>query len=48
MVAADGIIVPQEIQVAEALGKQLFDDFDPVEFREIRDNQKELRSGKDL
>ena len=34
MVAADGKIESEEIAVAEAIGKGLFQDFDPVDFRE--------------
>ena len=34
MVAADGKLEPEEIAVAEEIGKGLFQDFDPVDFRE--------------
>jgi uncharacterized tellurite resistance protein B-like protein len=35
MVVADGKITNEEIEVAEAIGKKLFGDFDPIDFRQI-------------
>ena len=42
MVAADGKIESEEIAVAEAIGKGLFQDFDPVDFRERCNNPDDI------
>ncbi len=42
MVAADGKIEPEEIAVAEEIGKGLFQDFDPVDFRERCNNPDDI------
>ena len=48
MVGADGKILPEEIHVAEEVGKQLFDDSDPIEFRESCENFDDLPSATAL
>ena len=42
MVAADGKIESEEIAVAESIGKGLFQDFDPVDFRERCNNPDDI------
>lgn len=42
MVGADGHIDAQEIAVAEAIGKTLFEDFDSVEFREYCNHPEQI------
>lgn len=48
MVAADGKILPEEIHVAEGIGRTLFDGFDPIEFREACENVGDLPSASEL
>ena len=42
MVCADGYIDHNEINVAEGIGYQMFEDFDPVEFRAYCNNPKDI------
>lgn len=42
VVGADGRIEPPEIAIAEGVGSRLFEDFDPVEFRETCNNLNEI------
>lgn len=48
MVAADGKIEPEEIAVAEEIGKGLFQDFDPVDFRERCNNPDDIPDVENL
>ncbi len=48
MVGADGKIQPEEIQVAEGIGAQLFEGFDPVDFREMCDRHTDLPASDKL
>jgi Zn-dependent protease with chaperone function/tellurite resistance protein len=48
MVAADGKILPEEINTAEGIGVKLFDGFDPVDFRAYCENHEELPNPKSL
>jgi Zn-dependent protease with chaperone function/uncharacterized tellurite resistance protein B-like protein len=42
MVAADGHIEPEEIAVAERIGGHMFDEFDPIDFRDCCNHPDEL------
>ncbi|MDH3231273.1 MAG: M48 family metalloprotease [Alphaproteobacteria bacterium] len=42
MVAADGHVEPEEIAVAERIGGRMFDDFDPIDFRDCCNHPDEL------
>jgi Zn-dependent protease with chaperone function/tellurite resistance protein len=48
MVAADGKILPEEINTAESIGMNIFDGFDSVDFRAYCENHNELPSPKSL
>ena len=42
MVCADGIILPEEINTAESIGKSLFENFDSVDFRAYCNNYDDI------
>lgn len=48
MVAADGKIEPREIDVADNLGRRLFESFDPARFRETCEGYRNLPPSHDL
>ena len=48
MIAADGKVLPEEIDVAEGIGAQLFSDFDSKDFREVVNRHGSLPAVEEL
>jgi uncharacterized tellurite resistance protein B-like protein len=46
MINADGIVKPEELTVAEAIGKKLFEKFSPSVFRKIVNDRANIRNPK--